>query len=174
THSQLGALYMCLDAGAPFALDSAQLHLERARDLNREQTGPLVYLGELALMRGDFDGAKREFAAVMKTNAASAPAHFYTGYFAWKSNDLTAARREFTKAVTAPAPVAATSGLTEGDTKHGNAMTATTTRCGQLRALWEHGKASDAEQEMLTRYRKLDQILATARTSMRGRRSAIQ
>ena len=102
THSRLGALYACLDRGAPFQLDSAERHLRRAHELNKEENGPLLRLAEVALMRGDRASARRDLAPVLKTDVNNAMAHFYTGYLALRDKDLPKAREELRRAATAP------------------------------------------------------------------------
>jgi tetratricopeptide (TPR) repeat protein len=169
THSRLGMLHLCLDPGAPLQLDSAERHLRRAHEINREENGPLLRLGEAALLRGDLTSARRYFATVLATHAASAPAHFYAGYIAWREGDAARAREAFRQAVAAPAaPVAGVRG--EGDTRSGSAPLRAGgggARCGQLRAIAERPRAADLERDMASRYRELDRLLAAARKRAR-------
>ncbi len=169
THSQLGALYLCLDANAPLHLDSAEVHLRRAHELNMEENGPLVHLGVLALVRGDLAAARRQFATVLATHAASAPAHFYSGYVAWKEHNAVRAREEFRRAVSAPKPVSAKPGVAvEGDTKRGGAVAPTpAAHCDQLRALMERPPGGDVDRDLRSRYRELDGLLSAARRRAR-------
>jgi tetratricopeptide (TPR) repeat protein len=163
TQSQLGALHMCLDAGAPFQLDSAERHLRRAHEINREENGPLVRMGEVALMRGDVQAARRLFETVLATDAANGPAHFYTGYIALRSNKAVVALEEFRRA--APAVGAAAPAVAgEGDTKHGpSAPVAGEDACGALRALSRGIQPTGDEREMAKRYGALDGLLRRAR-----------
>jgi len=168
-HSELGALFACLDEGAPFRLDSAERHFTRAHEINREETGPLVRLGEVALLRGHLAEARRDLAAVLATHAANPVARFYAGYIEWTNGDVALAREHFTRAVAAAksnAPGAPAPG--EGDTKRGSAaLVAEQRRCGELRAPAERLDAADPARDMVTRYRALNAILASAR--MRSR-----
>ncbi len=169
THSQLGALYLCLDADAPLQPDSAEVHLRRAHELNKEENGPLVHLGVLALVRGDLAAARQHFATVLATHAASAPAHFYSGYVAWKEHNEALAREEFRRAVSAPTPVVAVPGVAvEGDTKRGGSVVAPPkAHCDQLRALAERPPEADRERDLGRRYRELDGLLSAARRRTR-------
>jgi enediyne biosynthesis protein E4 len=169
THSQLGALFQCLDAGAPFQLDSAERHLVRAHELNKEENGPLVHLGEVALMRGDIASARRHFASVLATDATNASAHFYTGYLAFKENDATRAGAELEKSFAAPAARATATGASaEGDTKRGVvALRSDGTRCRQLRAIHEHARAAGRAASAAPVYREVDALLSGARARLR-------
>jgi len=167
THSQLGTLYRCTEPGAPFQLDSAEWHLRRAHEINKEENGPVLRLGEVALMRGDLASARRYFATVLATHAASEPAHFYVGYAAWKDNNVAVALEEFRAAVSTvgPSPARVPG---EGDTKRGNApLPVGETRCNQLRALAERPRGTDLERDMVRRYRELDDLLSATRRRAR-------
>jgi tetratricopeptide (TPR) repeat protein len=178
TQSQLGRLYLCLDADAPLQLDSAEAHLRRAHEINKEETGPLLHLGEAALVRGDTAAARRYFETVMATHATSVPAHFYSGYLAWRSGNSALAQQEFARAVAAMSarpPAAGMAGVAgvagvagEGDTKRGAVpMRAEAGRCDQLRMLSEDLPAADPAREMADRYRRLDGLLTTGRRRVR-------
>lgn len=168
-HSELGSLYLCLDAGAPFQLDSAERHFARAHQINKEETGPLVRLGEVALLRGDLAAAKRHFEAVLVTHAGNDLARFYAGYVEWKNGNTALAERQFARAV-APAesvtPSARPPG--EGDTRRGTAaLVAENQRCGGLRTLAKRLRTADARQDMETRYRELNSVLSARRARAR-------
>ena len=168
THSQLGALYLCLEPGAPLQLDSAEEHLRRAHELNKEENGPVMRLGVVALARGDLAAARRHFATVLATHAGNAPAHFYMGYIAWKENNPGAAREEFAK--TAATEVAPPAGgvAGEGDTKRREGPPlAVASRCDHRRALLARPRLVDQEQDMTSRYRELDRLLTSARRRAR-------
>ena len=171
THSQLGALYACLDAGAPFQLDSAEWHLRRAHELNREENGPLVRLAEVALLRGDRASARRDLTAVLKTDATNATAHFYMGYLALRDKDLQTSREELRRAATAPAtpprPAGAASG--EGDTKAGaRPLREESARCDQLRAAARRARSLGTSADPGERYRDLEAALTASRRRGQG------
>ena len=119
-HSRLGDLYACPDTGAPWSLVRAQAEYSRAAALNREETGPLVRLGEVALLRGDLKTAGQQFDAVMVTHPRSVEAHYLRGYVAWKNGDKTAAAALYQQAqALASAPQPVSQAPSEGDTKRG-------------------------------------------------------
>ncbi|MBE7499906.1 MAG: VCBS repeat-containing protein [Verrucomicrobiales bacterium] len=97
-------------------LAAAEAALERAHRLNPEETGALLVLGEVALLRGDHPLADDRLAAATRTNPRAAGGFFLRGYLAWKRGDETAARKflEQTRAALGPdwQPEGATS---EGD-----------------------------------------------------------
>ncbi|HEX5071914.1 MAG TPA: FG-GAP-like repeat-containing protein [Gemmatimonadaceae bacterium] len=162
THSQLGTLFQCLDPAAPFQLDSAEWHLRRAHELNMEETGPLLRLGEVALLRGDVSIARRHFAAVLATHPGNPAARFYSGYLG-RGTDRVAGVEKFHEATrTAPAvPIPGAS--SEGDTKRGAApLRRDGERCNQLRALAEDSLAV-GHRDRLTAYNELDALLKVAR-----------
>ncbi len=119
-HSRLGDLYACPDTGAPWDLARAQAEYSRAAALNREETGPLVRLGEVALLRGDLKTASQQFDAVTVTHPRSVEAHYLRGYVAWKDGDKAAAAALYQQAkALASAPQPVSQAPSEGDTKHG-------------------------------------------------------
>jgi tetratricopeptide (TPR) repeat protein len=166
-HSELGSLYLCLDAGAPFQLDSAQRHLEKAHEINGEEIGPLVRLGEVALLRGDLTTAKRHFDAVLATHSANSIARFYAGYVEWKNGNVQLAQQQFARAVAAAgnsAPSVRPPG--EGDTKRGSATLVAEKQvqhCGELRSLTKQLRTADPTREMVPRYRELSSMLSSRR-----------
>jgi tetratricopeptide (TPR) repeat protein len=166
-HSELGSLYLCLEAGAPFHVDSAERHFARAHEINQEETGPLVRLGEVALLRGDLATAKRHFDAVLVTHAGNGLARFYAGYVEWKKGNTALAEQQYMRAVAAAesaAPPAAAPG--EGDTRRGiTPLVAGSQRCGQLRALTTRLRMAAVERDMVTRYRELNSLLTSRRAT---------
>ncbi|HET7186755.1 MAG TPA: ASPIC/UnbV domain-containing protein, partial [Gemmatimonadaceae bacterium] len=169
THSRLGALHQCLDPRAPFQLDSAEWHLRRAHELNQEENGPLLRLGEVALIRGDLASARRYLAAVLATHSTNSAAHFYTGYLAFRAHDAMRARDELRLAAATPAPSAPVPGASsEGDTKRASAPPPPAAEpCNELRTLAEHPRPASSDQDVARRYRELEGVLASARRRMR-------
>jgi tetratricopeptide (TPR) repeat protein len=169
THSQLGTLFQCPDPAAPFQLDSAEWHLRRAHELNMEETGPLLRLGEVALLRGDSSIARRHFAAVLATHPGNAAARFYTGYLAKGSDRRTGVENVHRAAGTAlPSPVPGAP--SEGDTKRGAApLRRDGKRCGQLRELSEDSLVV-GQRDRSAAYGALDAVLKVARARIRAGR----
>jgi len=130
-HSRLGDVYACPDSGAPWDLDRAQTEFARAAELNREETGPLLRLGEVALLRGDLSRAQAQFDAVIVTHPRSVDAQFFKGYVAWKRGQQSVAAAQLRTALAlARAPQTVQAVPAEGDTKLGTApLVARRARC---------------------------------------------
>ncbi|HEU4996582.1 MAG TPA: FG-GAP-like repeat-containing protein [Gemmatimonadaceae bacterium] len=164
-HSELGSLHMCADAGAPFQLDSAEWHLTRAHEINKEETGPLLHLGEVALLRGNLAVASRRFDEVLVTHGGNTAARFYSGYVEWKRGNVGLAEEHFARAITAAASATPTAPVPgEGDTKRGlQALTVSTRRCAQLSDLPSRLRGASTA-DLAGTYRDLQRILDLARS----------
>jgi len=117
-HAQLGAVYSCGAPGAPFDLEAAEREFRRALELNKEETGPVLKLGEVALLKGDRRLALDHLTAASRTNFRSVEAHYLIGYIRWLGGDREAALDALRKAVAfsqADRPAGGVAG--EGDTK---------------------------------------------------------
>jgi tetratricopeptide (TPR) repeat protein len=68
-------------------LAAARLTLDAALQLNSEETGTLVLLGEVQLAEGNLPEADRDFTHVLQANARAANALYFRGYIAWKRHD---------------------------------------------------------------------------------------
>lgn len=75
------------------ALDAAEHSLERAHAINPEETGALLVLGEISLLRGDLAKADGRFTAACRTNPKATAGFFLRGYIAWKRGDPAQATR---------------------------------------------------------------------------------
>jgi tetratricopeptide (TPR) repeat protein len=80
-------------------LVAAEEDLERSLALNPEETGSLLVLGEIALMRGDDLRAQERLELACRTNPRAVGGFFLRGYVAWRQGEaadagelLTAAR----------------------------------------------------------------------------------
>ncbi len=97
-------------------LDAAERALERAHALNPEETGALLVLGEVALLRGNLPLAEERLRAATHTNPRAVGGLFLLGYLAWKRGDTAAARQYLEKARAALGPDWQPKGATsEGD-----------------------------------------------------------
>jgi tetratricopeptide (TPR) repeat protein len=76
-----------LTSRAPADLAAAEASLERARAVNPEETGALLALGEIALLRGDRALAETRLNAVCATNPRASGGWFLLGYLHWKRGD---------------------------------------------------------------------------------------
>jgi tetratricopeptide (TPR) repeat protein len=65
---------------------------KRALEINQEETGGLLLLGELELLRGRADAAERYLALAVRTNPRATGAFFLRGYLAWRQGRVTEAR----------------------------------------------------------------------------------
>jgi len=79
-------------------LEAANRALERSLEINKEETGAIMVLGELALVQGDDDLARQRFEWNTGTNPRSTGGFFLQGYLAWKRGDSEAAARLLEKA----------------------------------------------------------------------------
>lgn len=137
-HIQLGILHSCGASGAPFDLDRAEREFTLALGLNQEETGPVLKLGEIALLKGDYARAREHLDAVDRAHARSLEARYLLGYLSWKEGDLSAAQTALQQAVElgrgAPSSHSASS---EGETREGKPLLATGTRSrSSLASFW--------------------------------------
>jgi len=79
-HLALGALLASPDPREPMDLAVAETHLRRAHEINGEETGPMVRLGEVLLVRGRRDEARSWFESALRTNPKSVEAALLVGY----------------------------------------------------------------------------------------------
>ena len=82
-----------LSAKSPSDLQAAEESLARAHAINPEETGALLVLGEVALLRGDTRLADERLAAACRTNPKAVGGFFLRGYLAWKRGDNIAATK---------------------------------------------------------------------------------
>jgi tetratricopeptide (TPR) repeat protein len=68
-------------------LVAAEASLQRAHDLNPEETGALLALGEISLLRGDRTRAEERLGAVCAANPRAAGGLFLLGYVYWARGD---------------------------------------------------------------------------------------
>jgi len=117
-HLALGALLASPDAGGAADLAAAEVHLRRAHDINGEETGPLVRLGELLIVRGEGGEARRWLEDAARTNPKSVDAPFLAGYLLWQSGDRRGAAAALARSRAAAQVQAPARGiLGEGDRK---------------------------------------------------------
>ncbi|MHC1763040.1 MAG: tetratricopeptide repeat protein [Verrucomicrobiia bacterium] len=77
----------------PADLESAQGALERAHAINPEETGALLVLGEIALLRANAAEAAKHLSAACQTNPKAVGGFFLSAYIAWQNGDDAAAGR---------------------------------------------------------------------------------
>jgi enediyne biosynthesis protein E4 len=74
-------------------LAEAEMALDRAHRLNPEETGALLALGEVSMMRHDWSKAEQRLAAACQMNAKSVAGLFLRGYLAWRRGDIDQAHK---------------------------------------------------------------------------------
>jgi tetratricopeptide (TPR) repeat protein len=168
-HLQLGNLYLDFAQKDFFNVERAEEEFQKALKINQEETGPVLRLGHIALIRGDLPAAQHYFDAVIGSNFKSVEAHFLNGYIAWKTGNGSKASqlfREATKYSQAEKPVQGV--LSEGDTKSGRAHTLPET--SKRRTLfqpyfgdWAGMEEASASKQMQDRYQKLEGFLEQIR-----------
>lgn len=132
-HAQLGVLYSCRSHPERFNPQTARAEFQRALEINSEETGPLIRLGELELVAGDPDAAQKYLSAVLRTNPRSAEAHFLLGYLAWRAGNRRQAEAHLEEAGRAAQPPETPGGVKrEGDTHRGIALERRSSPCPSL------------------------------------------
>ena len=117
-HLALGALLASPDPPRPIDLDGAETQFRQAHAINREETGSMVRLGEIAIVRGDIATARSWFESALQTNPKCVEAAFLLGYLHWEEDDRERARADCQRALRAAAAQAPVKGvLSEGDRK---------------------------------------------------------
>jgi Tfp pilus assembly protein PilF len=135
-------------------LAAADDSLSKAHQLNPEETGALLVLGEVALMRGAPAVAEERLKAACQTNARAAGGLFLLGYLAWKHGDAAGAAARLQSARAALGPEWKPKGATaEGDVE-GDALSDAATPLSRFWEQWD-GRATPR-----TAYRRLDAYLA--------------
>ncbi|MDH3214808.1 MAG: tetratricopeptide repeat protein [Candidatus Krumholzibacteria bacterium] len=167
-HIQLGAVHSCGAQGAPFDLEIAEREFQRAHSINKEETGPVLKLGEVYLLKGQREQALTYFATAMQTNAKSIEAQYLTGYLEWQRGDRQAAQRALQQAARlSQAKLSAAAPTREGDTRtpgggpiltEGASRRSFFARHWMALKTWERAEVSVPMME--AEYKKLDQQLS--------------
>lgn len=82
-HQQIGVVRSL--PGATFDLTEAEAHFRRASDINREESGPFVRLGEVLVATGRLEEAHEWLSAAARLNPKAASALYLSGYVKWKA-----------------------------------------------------------------------------------------
>jgi len=173
-HFQLGRLYLCVEQPEFFNLDAAEREFRRALEINKEETGPTLRLGQVALLRGNLPLARRYFEAVTRSNHMSVEAHFLASYLAWKDGDVQRASAFLARAKEHAGPLKPVEGASgEGDTKTGKALsTSTRSNCRDLFLPYvenlSEGDGANLSSQAESRYRELDSFLNEIRGKIRS------
>lgn len=164
---QLGILYLSSDE--LFDIGKAENACREALRLNREETGPLLSLGEVELIKGQLAEAAADFKAVTGSNFKSIEAYFLGGYIAWKKHDKQNARRLYSLAVKYSKPSDNPGKvLGEGDTKPGHSFGNVTSQSIFKEYIVELREVEQAQIDasLEKAYRKLDGTLAELKSKV--------
>ncbi len=128
-------------------LADAERALDTAYRLNPEETGALLSLGEVSLLRGQSAIARDRFTAICQTNPRATGGFFLLGYLRWKAGDIAGAADLLDRARTSLGPDWKPKGATaEGDVA-GTAHTEST----PLSRFWEQWDGSRIPQHAYAR-----------------------
>jgi tetratricopeptide (TPR) repeat protein len=117
-HLALGALLASVEPTEPLDLAQAESHLRRAHEINGEETGPMLRLGEVLLVQDRVADARTWLEAAARTNPRAVEASFLLAYLAWDAGDRRSADAHFARALRGAQADAPPKGvLGEGDRK---------------------------------------------------------
>ncbi len=88
-HKQWGVL-RAMSASGPGDLADAATALERAHEINQEETGSLLALGEIAILQGQTEPARQRLEWVCRTNPRAVGGFYLRAYLAHRGGDPTA------------------------------------------------------------------------------------
>ncbi len=152
-HTQLGRVYTCSDRDTIDAT-AAQAAFHKALAINQEETGPLILLGQVAIVLDSLTLARRHFEDVLLTNERSVAAHYFSGFIHWTADDRGRALSSFEAAIAAATPLQDTTGVPgEGDTKQGiTPLVAESNYCRGFEQQYENLESA-THDDMAARYR---------------------
>ena len=148
-------IMQAMTAESPEDLEAANQALQRSLEINKEETGTNLVLGQIALMRGDEAEAKQNFEWNTGTNPRSTGGFYLQGYLAWKRGDSDASAAFLEKAL-------GTRGedwKPEGAVAEGDVAQRMHKEISPLSIYWENW---DGTLEPQAAYSDLDQYLAQA------------
>jgi hypothetical protein len=120
-------------------LVDAERALERAYRLNPEETGALLSLAEVSLLRGQFTVAHQRLTAISQTNPRATGAFFLLGYLQWKDGNAATAADLLDRARKTLGP----DWKPRGATAEGDVVKKTHTEATPLSRFWEEWDGSN-------------------------------
>ena len=122
-HLQLGMIHACGAEGAPFDLARAAAEFRKALEINGEETGPLIKLGEIAVLRGAYDEAESYLSDATRANPGSVSVPYLLGYLHWLKSRPDEALQALNRAAQMSLNRATSrSASSEGQTRSGSPM----------------------------------------------------
>lgn len=115
-------------------LSQAAAALERALQINPEETGALVTLAEVEILHGRLDSAEQRLQWACRTNPRAVGGFFLLGYLAWVRGDMALARQHLESAQTARGP----EWKPPGTVAEGDVHTTMHREMGLLARFWEN------------------------------------
>jgi tetratricopeptide (TPR) repeat protein len=142
-------------------LEAAEAAAERALEINREETGSLLLLGEIELLLGEPDRADQRLAQATRTNPKAVGGYFLRGFLAWRRGDAAAAAELLEAAQTARGP----DWKPEGAAAEGDVQTRMHSDDSPLDRFWRRW---DGSPDPKTAFRPLADYLATQAPARSG------
>lgn len=166
---QMGNLYLDFPESELFNLQLAESSFKIALEINQEETGSILRLGQVALLGGDLKSAQKYFSDVIASNFKSVDGYILNGYIAWKIKSHSLALNHFKNAINYSKITKPTSGvLGEGDTKTGKVLGRSSLKNDQ--SLFDifmkdlsNIKGQNQVQAMAEKYKQLDSFLENLR-----------
>jgi tetratricopeptide (TPR) repeat protein len=168
-HRELGWLHLCTEDGAPRDPDAAQMHFQRAFEINQEHTQASLDLAVAELATGADGRAGERARQVLRTDPANPGARYLSAYLAWLEGGDEKARALLEAMASADGPGARGmegAASAEGDTDGGaGPMTQARGACIGLASFWETGGgAGPSVEEVLVSLPDFHRAVQTTRS----------
>jgi tetratricopeptide (TPR) repeat protein len=170
-HMQLGRIYLSYEHAEIFDIDSAKKEFLTTSRINKIVTGPLMFLGHIALIEKSNELAYSYFQSVTQTDIRNSEAFFLLGYLEWKNNHSDKCRDLFEKAIKLSAPEKKIKGVfSEGDTEGGTSYLRPVNESIFYRFFKDLNQLEiqsiNIPDEINTRYQKVDSLMNVIRNKM--------
>ena len=167
---QLGNLYLNHPKKEFFDIEKAAAAFRKTFEMNKEETGSLLHIGEIFLIGGEHEKAQNCFSAVIGSNFKSVEAHFLNGYIFWKKGESDLALNSLKQAVEYSRSEKSANGvLGEGDTKEEVFFTRSVNQSIfyiHLNELWSVSE-KDLSIGLDIRYSNLDRFIVEVREQIK-------
>lgn len=154
-HKQWGVLRAITAADAA-GLAEAQSALERALEINPEETGSLLALGEIAILRGNTKEALERLEWACRTNPRAVGGFYLRAYIVWKGGDAAASVALLRSALSARGP----EWKPQGAAAEGDVRARMHVETSPLARFWESWSGT---ADPSTAFGQLDAFLATSK-----------